>query len=177
VVRVILHKDGTLFALVTALRKDRDYLPDGPGLWRSRDHGASWEQANTGKALRWPKDIAIHPDDSRRLLIAAADAGDQDGGLWDSRDGGATWKRILRQGPQHFSAAFSPHHPGWIYATLCEGAPGPGLWLSRDDGATWVPFTGLPFRNIQRVSFDAADPASIFVTTFGWSAARGPAVP
>ena len=41
--RIILHPDGTLFCLVTALRKDRKYLADGPGLYRSRDGARTWE--------------------------------------------------------------------------------------------------------------------------------------
>ncbi len=61
--------------------------------------------------------------------------------------------------------------------TLCEGAPGPALWLSKDDGETWRPFTSLPHRNAQRVAFDPADPAVIYVTTFGASVLRGPAEP
>ena len=35
--RLILHGDGTLFCLVTALRKDGKYVAEGPGLYRSTD--------------------------------------------------------------------------------------------------------------------------------------------
>ena len=177
VVRVQLHQDGTLFALVTALRRDGKFVSEGPGLYRSRDGGEHWQIANASQPLKWPKDFAVDPADSRRLLLAAADAGDQAGGLYLTRDGGISWTRILRQGPQHFSAAFSPLHRGWIYATLTEGAPGPGLWLSKDEGATWLPFKALPFRNAQRIKFDASDPDRIYLTTFGASVLRGPAEP
>ena len=61
--------------------------------------------------------------------------------------------------------------------TLTEGAPGAGLWLSRDDGQTWQAFEGLPFSNIQRVVFDPSNDDWIYVTTFGGSIWRGPAVP
>jgi hypothetical protein len=59
--------------------------------------------------------------------------------------------------------------------TLTEGAPETGLYLSRDDGATWEAFRTLPFRNIQRVTFDPARPGEIILTTFGSSVLRGPA--
>jgi len=177
VIRVQLHEDGTLFALVTALRKGGAFVPEGPGLYRSRDGGERWQIVNASLPLGWPKDFAVHPEDSNRILIAAADAGDRSGGLYQTRDGGASWSRILREGPQHFSAAFSPFHRGWIYATLTEGAPGPALWLSKDDGATWLPFKAFPHRNAQRVAFDPADPSTIHVTTFGASVLRGPAEP
>jgi photosystem II stability/assembly factor-like uncharacterized protein len=177
VVRVQLHKDGTLFALVTALRSGRSYVPEGPGLYRSRDGGGTWALISGPQSLSWSKDFAVDPSDSRRIFVAAADAGESRGGLYGTRDGGATWTLVARKGPQHFSAAFSPHHPGWIYMTLCEGAPGPALWLSRDGGETWEPFRSLPFRNAQRVCFDPGDPGAIYLTTFGASVLKGPAEP
>lgn len=176
-IRVALHADGTLFALVTALREGGKFVAEGPGLYRSRDGGERWELVNVSQPLKWPKDFAVDPKDSSHLLIAAANAGDQNGGLYQSRDGGTSWARILQKGPQHFSASFNPHHAGWIYATLCEGAPGPALWLSKDSGAMWAPFTGLPHRNAQRVAFDPANPKIIYLTTFGASVLRGPAEP
>ncbi len=178
-VRVQLHADGTLFAMVTALRVKGKFVAEGPGLYRSRDRGGRWEKmAGAGlPVLKWPKDFAVDPEDSRHVLIAAADAGDRSGGLYGTTDGGAAWSLLARKGPQHFSAAFSPHHPGWIYLTLTEGAPGPGLWLSKDSGTTWLPFTSLPHRNAQRVAFDPKDPGIIYLTTFGASVLRGPAEP
>jgi phosphoglycolate phosphatase-like HAD superfamily hydrolase len=119
----------------------------------------------------------------RTIYIGAANAGGapqdgaQQGGLWRTRDGGATWRKVIQKGPEHFGAYLSPHHRGWIYATLTEGAPGSGLWLSRDDGGTWAGFEDLPFRNIQRVEFDPRDPSVIYLATFGGSVWRGPAEP
>ena len=85
--------------------------------------------------------------------------------------------RLFKAGPEHFGAYVSPQHPGWIYATLTEGAPKEGLWLSKDDGDTWKPISGLPFSNVQRVTFDPSNPTVIYVTTFGGSVWRGPADP
>ena len=42
---------------------------------------------------------------------------------------------------------------------------------------TWEPFDNLPFSNIHRVVFDPSNEAMIYVTTFGGSIWRGPAVP
>ncbi len=60
---------------------------------------------------------------------------------------------------------------------LTEGAPEAGLWLSKDGGETWEPFEEVPFRNIQRVSFDPNDDSIIYLCTFGGSVWRGPAEP
>lgn len=175
VCQVSLHADGTLFALVTALRRDGKFTPEGVGLYRSTDGAAHWSLVNKSQPLFWPKGFTVDPRDSRILYLSACDAnGQQEGGLYRSRDGGATWQRLARKGPEHFGAFLSPSHPGWIYLTLTEGAPGAGLWLSRDDGATWTPMSGLPFSNAQRVTFLPSDPTHIYVTTFGGSVWRGP---
>ena len=43
------------------------------------------------------------------------------------------------------------------------------------ESAKISPFLGIPFRNIQRVSFDEADESAIYVNTFGGSIWKGPA--
>lgn len=179
VCRLILHADGTLFALVTAKRAGRQYLPDGVGLYRSTDGAAHWEWVNASSPLLWPKDFAVGLQDSRTLYLAAADTGhgNTEGGLYKTTDGGKTWSLILRKGSQHFGAYIPPRHPNWVYATLCEGADDAALWLSKDQGATWMPFNALPFSNIQRVEFDPSNESIINVTTFGGSIWRGPSEP
>jgi photosystem II stability/assembly factor-like uncharacterized protein len=174
--RLQLHPDGTLFVLITAMRQGGRYLPDGVGLYRSKDGAKTWQLVNAAKALLWPKDFTADPADSRIIYIGAADAGgNKEGGLYRSPDGGKTWTLLARKGPEHFGAYLHPKRHGWIYMTLTEGAPGAGLWLSKDDGATWTAMAGVPFANAQRVAFDPADDSVIYVTTFGGSVWRGPA--
>jgi len=178
VYRVILHPDGTLFALVTAKRVGGDYLHGGAGLYRSRDGAETWESITADLDLIWPKDFAVSPDSSDVIFLGAADGwgwpnpGGQSG-LYRTTDGGVTWQRVAREGPQHFGAYFHPARPGWLYMTLTEGAPGHSLWLSQDNGDTWRPMESFPFTNPQRVEFDRADPDTIYVTTFGASVLRG----
>jgi photosystem II stability/assembly factor-like uncharacterized protein len=181
--RVSLHPDGTLFCLVTAMYRNGEFEPDGVGLYRSKDAAETWERVPQSPLLLWPKDFTVNPKDSKEIYVGACDVrtqrvpGPAQGGLWRTTDGGATWQRIGRQGSQHFGAYLHPSRPGWIYMTLCEGPPGPGLWLSKDNGSTWRPFDGLPFSNIQRVTFDPADKDLLYVTTFGGSVWKGPAEP
>jgi photosystem II stability/assembly factor-like uncharacterized protein len=174
--RVSIHSDGTLFALVTALRQNGRFQSEGVGLYRSTDGAEHWTLVNKSKALLWPKDFTVDPRNSKTIYLSACNAnGQEESGLYRSTDGGTNWERLGRQGSEHFGAYLHPKRPGWIYMTLTEGAPGAGLWLSRDNGATWKPMTGLPFSNAQRVTFDPADPDRIYVTTFGGSVWRGPA--
>ncbi len=117
------HADGTLFVLITALTKGREFVPDGPGLYRSRDGAKSWEPVNGSQPLLWPKDFTVDPKDSRIIYVGAADAREQkQGGLYRTTDGGATWKLLARKGPEHFGAYLHPKRPGWIYMTLTESA-------------------------------------------------------
>jgi hypothetical protein len=175
--RVILHDDGTLFCLVTALRKDDRYVAEGPGMYRSRDGGESWQCINASQPLLWPKDFDVDPRDSNVIYLGAADADNREGGLYKTTDGGDTWTRISRESHEVFGATVHPKRPDWVYMCLCEGAPGHGLWLSKDGGESWEPFIGIPFRNIQRVSFDPDDDSIIYVCTFGGSVWKGPAEP
>jgi len=179
--RVILHGDGTLFAMICAMRPAQGKLlmSEGVGLYRSRDGAETWEKVNASQLFLYPKDFAVHPQNSSIILVGVCDAGggDQSGGLYRTEDGGRAWQRIGRQARQTFGGYFHAKHDGWIYMTLTEGAPGAGLWLTRDNGQTWEAFDDLPFSNIQRVSFDPSDDAVMFVTTFGGSVWRGPVVP
>ena len=179
--RVLLHTDGTLFAMVCAKRPaaGKPLMSEGVGLYRSGDGAETWEKVNASLLCLYPKDVTVHPKDSNLILIGTCDSGrqDQSGGLYRSQNGGHTWQRIGRKGRQTFGGTFHPTRKGWIYMTLTEGAPGPGLWLTRDNGDTWEAFEDLPFSNIQRVTFDPSDDARMIVTTFGGSVWRGPVTP
>jgi photosystem II stability/assembly factor-like uncharacterized protein len=179
--RVSLHAHGTLFAMICAARpaQGRPLMSEGVGLYRSRDGAETWEKVNASQLFLYPKDFSVHPQDSATILVGVCDAGggDQSGGLWRTTDAGRSWQRIGRQARQTFGGYFHPQQEGWVYMTLTEGAPGAGLWLSQDDGQTWQAFDTLPFSNIQRLTFDPAHTDRLYVTTFGGSIWRGPAVP
>jgi photosystem II stability/assembly factor-like uncharacterized protein len=173
--RLILHRDGTLFCLVTALRKDGRYVAEGPGLYRSNDGGKSWSWINRSHPLLWPKDYDVDPRNSRVIYLGASDARNTEGGLYKTTDGGASWKRIARMDGDCFGATVHPRKPDWVYLCIAEGETNSGLWLSKDAGTTWKALDGLPFRNAMRVSFDPRDDSIIYVSTFGASVWRGPA--
>ncbi len=179
--RVVLHQDGTLFAMVCAKRPAarQPLMSEGVGLYRSVDGGEQWEKVNASQPFIYPKDFSVSAKDSRTILVGTCDRDwyDKAGGLYLTTDGGQRWRQIGREGRQTFGGYFHPSREGWIYMTLTEGAPGVGLWLSRDLGETWEAFTDLPFSNIQRVVFDPNDATTLYVTTFGGSVWKGPIAP
>ncbi len=175
--RVLLHPDGTLFAMVTARLADGSFQSDGVGLYRSTDGGDSWTRITNAPLLLWPKDFQVDPSDSNVIFVGAADANNDQGGLYRTKDGGATWEQVARFCREHFGAYFHPTRSGWVYATTCECNPDHSLWLSKDGGDTWEPFETFPFAATQRVQFDPDDPDVIHVTTFGGSVFKGPASP
>jgi photosystem II stability/assembly factor-like uncharacterized protein len=175
--RIIRHRDATLFCLVTALRKDGQFVAQGPGLYRSKDGGESWEWINQSQPLLWPKDYDVDPRDSRTVYLGASDADNAEGGLYRTTDGGANWSRVARKGTECFGATVHPRKPDWVYLCITESAPDAGLWLSKDAGKSWTALEGLPFKNAQRVTFDPKDDSVIYVSTFGASVWKGPAEP
>ncbi len=183
VCKAFLHKDGTLFVLITGMRVPANgpLTEKGVGLWRSTDGAASWQEVNAGQVFLYPRDYAVDPDDSRVIYIGASDGAPgqpKQGGLWRTTDGGKTWELAMRKRGAHFGATFHPRHKGWIYTTTCGWHPEPEggtLWLSKDNGKTWKSLDGIPFTQLQRVHFDPLDDSVIYVTTFGGSVWKGPA--
>ena len=71
------------------------------GLFRSRDSGATWFQANQGRFVAGALAIAVAPDDANHLLLGT------DTGLLVSRNGGLDWQPVAGQtGGPVFAVAF-----------------------------------------------------------------------
>jgi photosystem II stability/assembly factor-like uncharacterized protein len=111
------------------------------GLLTSRDQGASWQG---GPVLGLGEYISVA---SRGQVMAAARAD----GVVVSRDGGSSWwpvglptmiTRIHR-------ILFDPTGTLWLAARE-------GVFFSKDDGKTWMWIGRLPFRDIDDVTYDAA---------------------
>ena len=88
--RVLLHRDGTLFAMICAKRSapGKPLLREGVGLYQSKDGGDSWHKVNATRDFLYPKDFSVDPKDSRRILIGVCDTN------WQDKAGGCIAPRM-----------------------------------------------------------------------------------
>ena len=108
------------------------------GLFRSRDGGATWFQANQGRLVGGALAIAVDPGDPNHLLLGT------DAGLLTSRNGGLDWQAAVGlPGAAVLALAFDRVGGRQLAATDA------GLFAS-DDGGHWraagVPAGGVPAR-------------------------------
>ncbi|HNX34236.1 MAG TPA: hypothetical protein PKM57_06385 [Kiritimatiellia bacterium] len=130
----------TVYAAIGQPREERG----GQGaIYKSADGGATWRQLVQAGQLPPDlliSDLAVHPLEPRRLLIATPR------GLFASADGGATWTASNEGLPPHLRTrrlAQSPSDPQIVYVSL-KGKAGEspwqaGVYRSEDGGRTWRP--------------------------------------
>jgi photosystem II stability/assembly factor-like uncharacterized protein len=137
------------------------------GVWRSRDHGATWTPLADQQPSLALGALAVDPANPNIIYAGTGEAhlsGDSyyGAGLLKSTDGGATWQQITGpisvsepRRPAFLNAAFhalvvDPAAPATLYAAtekgLVSSATGAtvfaplgdrGIWKSTDSGLTW----------------------------------------
>ncbi len=131
------------------------------GLFRSADHGESWEMMTTlwnhPDRLRWGgggadlpglHSICVDPRDSRQVTIAVST-----GGLWFTADGGASWRQRGRGMRAEYVPPELVHDPiaQDVHCLVqCRGAPQRmwiqhhnGIFVSSDEGETFTEITSV----------------------------------
>jgi photosystem II stability/assembly factor-like uncharacterized protein len=170
--RLVQDNEGVLYLVIARRSEDGSIGNAGDGaLYRSRDRAETWEPVKLPEGSNGPSGISIDPKDPRRLYLAVwARKGVRDGGIFLSTDRGATWKRV-HDGDQHvYDVTLDPRNPNLLYACGFESS----AWRSDDRGLTWRRIPGYDFKWGHRVVPDPADPAKIYVTTYGGSVWHGP---
>ncbi len=133
---VDLASHGTLFCLVTALRKGRRYVAEDPGLYRSKDGGTTWSWINQSRRCSGRRTMTWILGTAGSIYLGVADA--------EMRKEACTRRRmgaILGRGShgraKTASARQSIH--GTRTGSTCASPrrTDPGLWLSEDAGETW----------------------------------------
>jgi photosystem II stability/assembly factor-like uncharacterized protein len=158
---LVITSNGTLFAGAGEANPGGGSITyGGAGIYRSTDHGATWQQVgltDSGAIGR----IAVDPTDPQHLFVAAAGNLFNPGGergVYETIDGGATWTRVLNGDNDTTGAvdlAIDPTNPNRVFAAMWDhrrepdlrryGGVGSGLYRSTDGGTTWQRLTnGLP---------------------------------
>jgi len=91
---VVELSDGTLFVSGYDNNSEKS-----PGLWRSRDHGATWESVNVGSKADGAigdsdVDLAVGPDDTLYFVAMTYDVKKEEGAgiaVGASKNAGAKW--------------------------------------------------------------------------------------
>ena len=140
----------------------------GDGVYKSVDGGRSFRNMGL-ETSRHIGMIAVHPDDSRTVYVAAQGplwAAGGERGLYRTRDGGESWELVLEI-DEHTGVNevyFDPRNPDVMYAsswqrrrhqwTMIDGGPGSGIHKSTDGGNTWRAINrGLPSGDKGRIGF------------------------
>ncbi|WFB36179.1 hypothetical protein P3T73_00165 [Kiritimatiellota bacterium B12222] len=91
--KLVFDKDQHLFNLLTTA--DGTVYAGGKQLYRSRDHGQTWETMTDLKDKRSIVGIEVHPDAPNTLWISAnVWSHDAKGAIYKTTDGGNTWSDI-----------------------------------------------------------------------------------
>ncbi len=130
----------------------------GQGVYRSVDHGATWQPASTGITLPLSVQggLAVNP-----ITPTVLYAGDYyGGGLYRSTNGGDSWSLVL-PGAAVRAVAVHPLTP----TIVLVGDREQGIYRSADGGDTWTPISatqGLTDLHVRALAFAPATPNVVY---------------
>ncbi len=140
------------------------------GLWRSADHGATWErvqeglQTPTATRVREVLCLVTDPADGRRVYLGSAGQG-----LFESRNGGRTWTRLdegleAQSPPAFHVTAILPSEGA---RPLLMGTDGAGLFSWTAEG--WQAVGGLPpALRVRAIAAEPGRPEHLLLATRGF---------
>lgn len=174
--RLVRDSGGVLYLVVVRRNDDGRIGGEGDGaIYRSTDGAEHWTRVALPEGVNGPHGLAVDARDPRRLYLAAwgrhPGAATAGSGIFLSADRGATWRPVLAQDQYVYDVTIDPRDPRILYACGFSSS----AWRSADRGETWQRIKGFNFKWGHRVIPDSADPAKIYITTYGGSVWHGPA--
>ncbi|HEX3125804.1 MAG TPA: hypothetical protein VH394_00590 [Thermoanaerobaculia bacterium] len=140
------------------------------GVYRSLDHGRSWEAFRAGLEALPVSGVEVHPSNPDILFVAAGYAG-----AFRSLDRGATWEHLdLKINDRNFYYAsdvlVDPAYPSVVHVSNLEGGVS---FESGDGGDTWQRRDELP---VFRLAADRRTPGALWATGYQglYNSASGP---
>jgi len=126
-------------------------------LLKSTDGGLSWSPLTVPMSAAgpvYPIRIAVHPQDSQLLLLAAWQ------GLFRSTDAGTTWSSVgTWQDNRPLVFAFDRSDASRIYAGANRY-----VWISTDRGETWRQTGDESMQGISAIAVDPSNPSNLYLS-------------
>jgi photosystem II stability/assembly factor-like uncharacterized protein len=138
------------------------------GVWKTTNHGTTWEPVFDKEGVSTIGDIAIAPSDPSIVWVGTGEPNNRQSSSWGdgvykSMDAGKTWQNMGLPESHHIGRiAIHPTNPNVVYVAALGHLWGPnperGLYRTSDGGKTWS--QALKITNDTGVSDLAMDPRS-----------------
>jgi photosystem II stability/assembly factor-like uncharacterized protein len=128
------------------------------GVYKTTTGGNKWERIDNN-AFEDVYHIAVDPQRSATVYVAAKVYNGQAGGIFASYDSGATWTRLLNDRSVR-QIVIDPHHRDRLYVTTkndpyYDDYLANGVYKSTDGGQHWKRINAnLPTKNINTITID-----------------------
>jgi len=116
---------------------ERLFLQNHGGVYRSVDHGTSWQSIADGLPADFGFPVVVHPHEPATIYVFPVNGGDRryppgaEALVWRSRDAGDTWEALADGLPKDFFVAV-------MRDALCtDDHASPGIYLGARNGAVW----------------------------------------
>ncbi len=119
------------------------------GLWKTMNHGTTWESLFNDQDVVSIGDVAIAANDASVVWVGSGENNNRQssswgGGIYKSTDGGHTWKNMGLKESEHIARIIiDPVDHDVVYAAALGHLWGPnkerGVYKTTDGGVTWTP--------------------------------------
>ena len=154
------------------------------GLWRTTNHGTSWEPLFDDQPTASIGDVTLAPSNSNIVWVGTGEPQNRQSspwgnGVYKSTDGGDTWTHMGLEDTRHISRiVIDPRDPNVVYVAAVGHLWGPneerGVYRTRDGGKTWTRVLYVD-ENTGAIdlAMDPGDPNTLFAAMYqrrrtGW---------
>ena len=147
------------------------------GVWKTENHGTTWEPVFDDAGNLSVGDIALAPSDPLEIWVGTGEANNRNSspwgeGVYHSSDGGKTWSLKGLEETRHIGRiVIHPSDPDvvWVAAVGHLFGPNPerGVFRTRDRGATWERVLYIDEdTGVIDLAMDPADPDILYAATY-----------